>query len=189
MKTLKKSRAELVAKLVEDFCVEKGGKKATEIISCPGHFEEMSKRLTPKTGFSAAQDGRILRGGAQQGLSGAAVRVTFGTKRTVPIVPLNLKIGPITVTFSYRDGEPDVFWMRQIEPIFGETVPHAAMAEMLRLSLDDFDTRFAPQEVSTGLTFFIVPLRTRQHCCVSSQPTQRRTSSFSPRKLTKRATS
>lgn len=78
----------------------------------------------------------------------------------VPAVQLNLKVGPITVTFSYRDGEPDVLWMRQIEPIFGQTVSHALMAEVLRLSLNDFDTRFAPQEVSTGLPFFIVPLRT-----------------------------
>jgi len=63
-----KSRAELVASLVEDSCVEKGSKKETEITSCPGHFEERSKRLTSKIGFIAAQDGRILRGGAKQGL-------------------------------------------------------------------------------------------------------------------------
>ncbi|MBT9154284.1 MAG: Trans-2,3-dihydro-3-hydroxyanthranilate isomerase [Firmicutes bacterium] len=78
----------------------------------------------------------------------------------VDAVTLNLKVGPITVTFTYRDGKPDVLWMRQIEPEFGETVSHAAMAALLQLSPADLDTRFAPQEVSTGLPFFIVPLRT-----------------------------
>lgn len=81
-------------------------------------------------------------------------------QREVPALQLNLKVGPITVTFTYRDGKPDVLWMRQIEPIFGKTVPHAAMAELLRLSSADLDHRFPPQEVSTGLPFFIVPLCT-----------------------------
>ena len=78
----------------------------------------------------------------------------------VPAVQLNLAVGPITVTFTYHDGVPDVLWMRQIEPTFGKTVTHADLAEVLRLSLADFDTRFASQEVSTGLPFFIVPLCT-----------------------------
>lgn len=78
----------------------------------------------------------------------------------VPAVQLNLKVGPIPVAFTYRDGEPDILWMRQIEPIFGETVPHADMAAVLCLSPADLDPRFPPQEVSTGLPFFIVPLRT-----------------------------
>ncbi|MBT9177184.1 MAG: Trans-2,3-dihydro-3-hydroxyanthranilate isomerase [Firmicutes bacterium] len=81
-------------------------------------------------------------------------------QREVDAVTLNLKVGPIPVTFSYRDGKPDVLWMRQIEPVFGDTVAHTAMAELLQLSPADLDPRFPPQEVSTGLPFFIVPLRT-----------------------------
>jgi len=75
-------------------------------------------------------------------------------------VTINLKVVPIPVTFCYREGRPDVLWMRQIEPIFGETIPRPAMAALLRLSLDDLDPSFPPQEVSTGLPFFIVPLQT-----------------------------
>jgi trans-2,3-dihydro-3-hydroxyanthranilate isomerase len=78
----------------------------------------------------------------------------------VPAVQLNLAVGPITVTFTYHDGKPDVLWMRQIEPTFGETVTHTAMAELLGLLPEDLDTHFVPQKVSTGLPFFIVPLCT-----------------------------
>lgn len=78
----------------------------------------------------------------------------------VPAVQLNLAVGPITVTFTYQDGEPDVLWMRQIQPTFGKTVAHVAMAELLGLLPEDFDTHLTPQEVSTGLPFVIVPLRT-----------------------------
>jgi trans-2,3-dihydro-3-hydroxyanthranilate isomerase len=40
-------------------------------------------------------------------------------KEPVPKVVLNLKVGPIPVTFSYRGRKPDVLWMRQIAPRFG----------------------------------------------------------------------
>jgi len=81
-------------------------------------------------------------------------------RERVPAVTLNLKVGSITVTFTYSEGQPDVLWMRQMEPVFGRTVPIAAMAELLRLSPADFDATLPVQEVSTGLPFFIVPLRT-----------------------------
>jgi trans-2,3-dihydro-3-hydroxyanthranilate isomerase len=69
---------------------------------------------------------------------------------------LNLKVGMIPVTFS-RDG---FIWMKQIEPEFGKQHPVEAVAAVLNLPIDDIDGRFPVQEVSTGLPFFIVPLRT-----------------------------
>jgi trans-2,3-dihydro-3-hydroxyanthranilate isomerase len=68
---------------------------------------------------------------------------------------LNLKVGKIPVTFA-RDG---YIWMRQIEPEFGEQHPAAAVAAMLNLPVNEIDGRFPVQEVSTGLPFFIVPLK------------------------------
>ncbi len=69
---------------------------------------------------------------------------------------LNLKVGKISVTFG-RDGYN---WMKQIEPEFGKPHPAKAMAAILGLPVSDIDGRFPVQEVSTGLPFFIVPLKT-----------------------------
>lgn len=71
-------------------------------------------------------------------------------------ITLNLKVGKIPVTFSH-DG---YCWMKQIEPIFGKPHPAETMAAILNLPVADIDGRFPVQEVSTGLPFFIVPLRT-----------------------------
>ncbi len=71
-------------------------------------------------------------------------------------IVLNLKVGKIPVTCG-RDG---YFWMKQIEPEFGKQHPAEILAAILNLSIDDIDGRFPVQEVSTGLPFFIVPLRT-----------------------------
>ncbi len=71
-------------------------------------------------------------------------------------VILNLKVGQIPVTFK-PDGTS---WMRQIEPVFGRRHPAQNLATVLGLDEQDLDSRFPIQEVSTGLPFFIVPLKT-----------------------------
>ena len=71
-------------------------------------------------------------------------------------VTLNLKVGKIPVAFA-RDGYS---WMRQIEPKFGKQHPPALLAAILGIPVSDIDDRFPVQEVSTGLPFFIVPLKT-----------------------------
>jgi trans-2,3-dihydro-3-hydroxyanthranilate isomerase len=71
-------------------------------------------------------------------------------------VVLNLGVGQITVTFS-SDG---LVWMRQKPPEFGHTYSAIPVADMLNLKRDDIDERFPVQEVSTGLPFIIVPLKT-----------------------------
>lgn len=76
--------------------------------------------------------------------------------RAADEVILNLKVGPIPVTFV----EGGYSWMRQNEPIFGPTHDPGIFADMLGLTMDDLDNRFPVQEVSTGLPFFIVPLKT-----------------------------
>ncbi len=70
-------------------------------------------------------------------------------------VVLNLKVGQIPVTFS-QDG---YCWMKQIQPIFGRQHAPQALADILGLTVDEIDPRAPIQEVSTGLPFFIVPLR------------------------------
>jgi trans-2,3-dihydro-3-hydroxyanthranilate isomerase len=75
-------------------------------------------------------------------------------------VILNLKIGPIPVTFTYRGQEPDILWMKQIKPRFGKTIDSRLVALSLSLDPSDIEKRCPVQEVSTGLPFIIVPLKT-----------------------------
>jgi trans-2,3-dihydro-3-hydroxyanthranilate isomerase len=70
-------------------------------------------------------------------------------------VVLNLKVGQIPVTFS-QDGYS---WMKQIQPIFGQQHKPKILANILGLDVPEIDERFPIQEVSTGLPFFIVPLK------------------------------
>jgi trans-2,3-dihydro-3-hydroxyanthranilate isomerase len=81
-------------------------------------------------------------------------------KQPVKEVILNLKIGAIPVTFSYRDLEPEILWMKQVRPRFGKTLEASDVAPVLGLKPEDVDTRYPILEVSTGLPFFIVPLKT-----------------------------
>jgi len=69
---------------------------------------------------------------------------------------LNLKVGKIPVTF----GQDGYIWMKQVEPVFGKQHSAETMAAILNLPVASIDDRFPIQEVSTGLPFFIVPLKT-----------------------------
>ncbi len=71
-------------------------------------------------------------------------------------VVLNLKVGQIPVTFC----QGGYCWMKQIAPIFGQQHKPETLATILGLNVDEMDERFPIQEVSTGLPFFIVPLKT-----------------------------
>jgi len=70
-------------------------------------------------------------------------------------VTLNLKVGQIPVTFS-ADGYS---WMKQISPKFGQQHKPEVFADMLGLGIHEINNRFPIEEVSTGLPFFIVPLK------------------------------
>ena len=75
-------------------------------------------------------------------------------------VGLNLAVGQIPVTIAYHQHTPEVLWMEQPAPVFGPTLTAAAIAPILSLGLEDLDLRFPIQEVSTGVPFVIVPLKT-----------------------------
>jgi trans-2,3-dihydro-3-hydroxyanthranilate isomerase len=70
-------------------------------------------------------------------------------------VVLNLGVGRIPVTFR-QDGYA---WMKQIAPIFGQRHNAEILAAVLGLENSEIDERFPVEEVSTGLPFFIVPLK------------------------------
>ena len=71
-------------------------------------------------------------------------------------VRLNMQVGQIPVTFDTEG----IGWMTQAEPQFQETYAPEVVAEVLGLSVEDFDPIFPIQAVSTGLPFIITPLRT-----------------------------
>ncbi len=79
--------------------------------------------------------------------------------KPVEKVILNLKIGQIPVTFTYKGGKADVLWMKQKEPAFGGKYDIETVARMLSVMVEDADVRFPIQDVSTGLEFMIVPLK------------------------------
>jgi trans-2,3-dihydro-3-hydroxyanthranilate isomerase len=81
--------------------------------------------------------------------------------KAVGTVTLNLGVGQIPVSFTYDKGEPAELWMKQVQPVFGPTLDSDNTALLLGLHNDDIDCRFPVQEVSTGIPFFIVPLKTR----------------------------
>ena len=79
-------------------------------------------------------------------------------KKDVDKVILNLKVGQIPVTFTNKD-KAQILWMKQIQPTFGAIFDEEKMAQVLNLDVNDIDARFSIQEVSTGLPFIIVPLK------------------------------
>jgi trans-2,3-dihydro-3-hydroxyanthranilate isomerase len=79
-------------------------------------------------------------------------------RHPVEQVILNLKVGQVPVSIAYQRGQPDILWMRQNPPVFGDVWDAAAIAPILNLNIQDIDSRFPIQEVSTGVPFIIVPL-------------------------------
>ncbi|HSV50099.1 MAG TPA: PhzF family phenazine biosynthesis protein, partial [Candidatus Acidoferrales bacterium] len=75
-------------------------------------------------------------------------------------VTLNLGVGQIPVSFQKNYAGQEVLWMRQKPPVFQEKFSIEELAAILQLSPSDFDGRFPIQEVSTGMPFMIVPLKT-----------------------------
>lgn len=83
-------------------------------------------------------------------------------KKEVPDLTLDLKVGMIPVTFQKaKDGKP-LLWMKQLNPEFGVTHRAEDIAPMFGLKPADIDNRFPIQEVSTGVWFYMIPLKTRE---------------------------
>ena len=81
-------------------------------------------------------------------------------KEPLEKIILNLKVGQIPVTFNYTGKEKNVLRMKQIEPTFGQIIELEQISQVLGINTGDIDERFPVQEVSTGMFFIIVPLKT-----------------------------
>ena len=71
---------------------------------------------------------------------------------------LEEKVGPISVALDRRTDGLFVE-MTQKEPVFGDKPDPKVLAQVMGFSVDEIDNRFAPQMVSTGSNFLIVPLK------------------------------
>jgi len=80
-------------------------------------------------------------------------------KKPVETVLLNLKMGQIPVTFNYKGKHIDLLWMKQKNPTFGQIFDPIPISKVLSLNQEEIDHKFPIQEVSTGLPFIIVPLK------------------------------
>jgi trans-2,3-dihydro-3-hydroxyanthranilate isomerase len=81
-------------------------------------------------------------------------------KKPVERVILNLKVGQIPVDFKYKGTEIEIMWMKQINPTFGATFDSGTLSTVLSLDTGDVDENYPIQEVSTGTSFIMVPLKT-----------------------------
>ncbi len=73
---------------------------------------------------------------------------------------LNLKVGQIPVSFPAEGAEDSLLWMRQAEPRFGEILQVGPISRVINLEEEDIDSRWPIEQVSTGMPFIIVPLKT-----------------------------
>jgi len=80
--------------------------------------------------------------------------------KTVNKVVLNLKVGQIPVTFEKDRESQETLWMKQLPPTFGKTFDATRVSRMLNLDVNEIDSKYPIQEVSTGVPFVIVPLKT-----------------------------
>jgi len=129
------------------------------------HFSETTFILSDKE-QNGGYDVRIFTPAREMPFAG---HPTLGTayvirqnivEGTINKVVLNLKVGQIPVTFEKDRAGQEILWMKQIPPIFGKIFDAEQVSEVLGLDVNEIDSKFPIQEVSTGVPFVIVPLKT-----------------------------
>jgi len=81
-------------------------------------------------------------------------------QEAVEKVNLNLQVGQIPVSWDNTGDAGEVLWMRQNPATFHQILDATALAPVLSLDVNEIDSRFPIQEVSTGIPFIVVPLKT-----------------------------
>ncbi|ELZ95142.1 phenazine biosynthesis-like protein [Haloferax mucosum ATCC BAA-1512] len=114
----------------------------------------------PEAGF----DVRIFTPAGEIPFAGHPTLGTAATLRTHfdagDEITLNLGVGKIPVEVR-KEGDDEVYWMTQNAPEFGDEFAHETLADVLSLDVDDLDTDWPVQAVSTGLPALMIPLRDR----------------------------
>ncbi len=83
----------------------------------------------------------------------------FLLKKEINYLPINLKIGQIAVEFyTPKKGELLTF-ITQTQPVFNKSIDKKEIASLLSIEIDEIDDELPIVEVSTGLPYLIVPLK------------------------------
>ncbi|MGQ4650519.1 PhzF family phenazine biosynthesis isomerase [Lyngbya aestuarii] len=85
----------------------------------------------------------------------------FIIQKPVDTVKINLQVGQIPVSWRGIENTGEVLWMRQNLPTFHKKLAATDLLPVLSLNQEEIDPRFPIQEVSTGIPFIIVPLKTQ----------------------------
>ena len=81
-------------------------------------------------------------------------------KKELDMLKLNLKVGQVKANFSNtKEGKPLTF-ITQVQPKFKDSVDKKEIAELLNLRNEDIEDQLPICEISTGLPFIIVPIKT-----------------------------
>jgi trans-2,3-dihydro-3-hydroxyanthranilate isomerase len=86
----------------------------------------------------------------------------FILRKKVPKITLDLKVGPIEVIPEYEPAGDEVklLWMKQKEPkFFKASLSPEQVSKVLGLHRSDINMEVPIQEVSTGIPFLIIPLK------------------------------
>lgn len=164
---------------ITDVFAEKkySGNELATLLNCPSLKSSEMQQIAREINFSettfilsdkprkAGYDVRIFTPGGEVQFAG---HPTLGTafiiqqhiiRKPTEKVILNLKVGQVPVFFPKKKTEPSILWMEQKTPEIGQIFEPRILSQILSLNEDDFDTRFPIEEVSTGLAFIIVPLK------------------------------
>jgi len=80
-------------------------------------------------------------------------------RKPIKKIKLNYLTGQIPVAIKYNGQVIDRLWMKQKDPVFGETFDAGTVAEVLSVDKDAIDPDYPVQAVSTGLPFILVPMK------------------------------
>jgi len=92
-------------------------------------------------------------------LGAAYVLQTELIREPLSTMTVNLGGGPVEVSFTYHYSDVDEVWVNHMRPSFGDVMDKEMIASVLSLTTSDLVDECPVQEVSTGLPFIMVPLR------------------------------
>jgi trans-2,3-dihydro-3-hydroxyanthranilate isomerase len=128
------------------------------------HFSETAFILSDEPG-EGGYEVRVFTPSEEIPFSGHAVLgAAYVLQREVltePLSGLEMKLGAgsLAISLDYQYGELDTVWVNHNSPEHGRRFEAAGVAAALGLSTDDIDERWPVEELSTGLPFLMVPLR------------------------------
>jgi trans-2,3-dihydro-3-hydroxyanthranilate isomerase len=108
----------------------------------------------PFAGHPTVGTAHVLAAIGEIPLTGAETRIVFEEN-----------VGPVRVLIRARDGKPEFAQLSvaMLPQVSEPAVPRARLADVLSLDVSDLlDDAYAPQNVTCGLPFLLVPLRDRK---------------------------